>query len=66
MVARRDNRHATYSLPAGAIKAGVRWCQAAIVGMGGPLGKTKKVCECGIEDTSNENECLHGRLRGFA
>jgi hypothetical protein len=27
---------------------------AAIVGMGGPLGKTKKVTERGVEDTSNE------------
>jgi hypothetical protein len=26
---------------------------AAIVGMGGPLGKTKKVSERGIEDISN-------------
>ena len=28
--------------------------QAAIVGMGGPLGKTKKVSQRGIEDASNE------------
>jgi hypothetical protein len=28
--------------------------QAAVVGMGGPLGKTKKVSQRGIEDTSNE------------
>jgi hypothetical protein len=28
--------------------------QAAIVAMGGPLGKTKKVSQRGIEDTSNE------------
>src|SRR5260370_29284080 len=28
--------------------------QSAIVGMGGPLGKTKKVSPRGIEDTSNE------------
>ena len=28
--------------------------QAAIVGMGGPLGKTKKVTERGIGDLSNE------------
>jgi hypothetical protein len=27
---------------------------AAIVGMGGPLGKTKKVSARGVEDTSNE------------
>ncbi|MBU6296666.1 MAG: hypothetical protein KJS68_00365 [Alphaproteobacteria bacterium] len=28
--------------------------QAAIVAMGGPLGKTKKITQKGIEDTSNE------------
>ena len=28
--------------------------QAAIVGAGGPLGKTKKITERGIEDVSNE------------
>ena len=28
--------------------------QAVIVGMGGPLGKTKKVSQRGIEDISNE------------
>ena len=28
--------------------------QSAIVAMGGPLGKTKKVLQRGIEDTSNE------------
>jgi hypothetical protein len=28
--------------------------QSAIVGMGGPLGKTKKVSQRGIEDTNNE------------
>jgi hypothetical protein len=28
--------------------------EAAIVSMGGPLGKTKKVSERGITDTSNE------------
>jgi hypothetical protein len=28
--------------------------QAVIVGMGGPLGKTKKVSQRGIEDVSNE------------
>jgi hypothetical protein len=28
--------------------------RAAIVAMGGPLGKTKKVSQSGIEDTSNE------------
>lgn len=28
--------------------------QASVVGMGGPLGKTKKVTQLGVEDTSNE------------
>ena len=28
--------------------------QAAIVGMGGPLGKTKQVTQRGVDDTSNE------------
>ncbi len=35
-------------------KAWVEKHQTAIVGMGGPLGKTKKVSQRGIEDTSNE------------
>ena len=35
-------------------KAWVEKHQAAIVGMGGPLGKTKKVSQRGIEETSNE------------
>ena len=35
-------------------KAWVEKHQSAIVGMGGPLGKTKKVSHRGIEDTSNE------------
>jgi hypothetical protein len=34
-------------------KAWVEKHHAAIVGMGGPLGKTKKVSERGIEDISN-------------
>src|ERR1700751_2948940 len=34
-------------------KAWVETHHAAIVGMGGPLGKTKKVSEQGIEDISN-------------
>lgn len=34
-------------------KAWVEKHQAAIVSMGGPLGKTKKVTEHGIDDTSN-------------
>ncbi len=35
-------------------KAWVEKHQAAIAGMGGPLGKTKKVAQGGIEDVSNE------------
>ena len=35
-------------------KAWVEKHQAAIVSMGGPLGKTKKVNQQGIDDTSNE------------
>jgi hypothetical protein len=35
-------------------KAWVEKHQGAIVGMGGPLGKTKKVTRRGIEDVSNE------------
>ena len=35
-------------------KAWVEKHQAAIVAMGGPLGKTKKVTERGIDDASNQ------------
>jgi hypothetical protein len=35
-------------------KAWVEKYHAAIVGMGGPLGKTKKVTQRGIDDTSND------------
>jgi hypothetical protein len=35
-------------------KAWVERHQSAIVAMGGPLGKTKKVTQRGIDDTSNE------------
>ena len=35
-------------------KAWMEKHQAAVAGMGGPLGKTKKVTQRGIEDTSNE------------
>ena len=35
-------------------KAWVEKHNAAVVGMGGPLGKTKKITEGGIEDVSNE------------
>lgn len=35
-------------------KAWVEKYQPAIVSMGGPLGKTKKVSQRGVEDTSND------------
>ena len=35
-------------------KAWVEKHESAIVGMGGPLGKTKRVTQRGIEDVSNE------------
>ena len=35
-------------------KAWVEKHQSAIVGMGGPLGKTKKITQRGVEDVSNE------------
>jgi len=35
-------------------KAWVENHQGAIVGMGGPLGKTKKITQGGIEDVSND------------
>jgi hypothetical protein len=35
-------------------KAWIEKHQAAIVGTGGPLGKTKKVTERGVEDISNQ------------
>jgi len=35
-------------------KAWIEQNQAAIAGMGGPLGKTKKITQQGIVDTSNE------------
>jgi hypothetical protein len=35
-------------------KAWVEKHQSAIVGMGGPLGKTKEITQRGIEDVSNE------------
>ncbi len=36
------------------MEAWVEKHQAAIVGMGGPLGKTKKITQSGVEDISNE------------
>ena len=38
----------------GAWKSWMEKHQAAVVAMGGPLGKTKKITERGIEDVSNE------------
>ncbi len=47
-------RHAKMQEGLAAWKAWVEKHHAAIVGMGGPLGKTKKVSERGIEDISNQ------------
>ena len=41
-------------------KAWVEKHQAAIVDMGGPLGKTKRVDSSGVADISNELAGLHG------
>ncbi|HEY3777645.1 MAG TPA: hypothetical protein VGL35_06275 [Rhizomicrobium sp.] len=38
----------------GAWKSWMEKHQAAVVGMGGPLGKTKKITERGVEDVNNE------------
>ena len=46
-------------------KAWVEKHQGAIVAMGGPLDKTKKITQRGIEDISNEMGGLHGRPRGI-
>lgn len=46
-------RNAKMQAGMAAWKAWAEKHQAAIVGMGGPLGKTKKVSEFGIEDISN-------------
>ena len=48
-----EARHSQMQEGIAAWKAWVEKHQAAIVGMGGPLGKTKKVSEHGIEDISN-------------
>ena len=48
-----EARHAKMQEGIAAWKAWVEKHHAAIVGMGGPLGKTKKVSERGIEDVSN-------------
>ena len=49
-----DERRAREREGVAAWKAWVERNQSAIVAMGGPLGKTKKVTQRGIDDTSNE------------
>jgi hypothetical protein len=49
-----SERHAKQQQGIAAWKAWAEKHQAAIVGMGGPLGKTKKITQHGIEDTANE------------
>jgi hypothetical protein len=49
-----SERHAKQQQGIAAWKAWNEKHHAAIVGMGGPLGKTKKVTQQGFEDTSNE------------
>lgn len=48
-----EARQAKMQVGIAAWKAWAEKHHAAIVGMGGPLGKTKKVSERGIEDISN-------------
>jgi hypothetical protein len=48
-----EARHAKTQEGIAAWKAWVEKHRAAIIGVGGPLGKTKKVSERGIEDVSN-------------
>ncbi|MBO0733958.1 MAG: hypothetical protein J2P49_06520 [Methylocapsa sp.] len=49
-----EERNAKMQAGIAAWKAWAEKHQSAIVGMGGPLGKTKKVSQQGIADTSNE------------
>jgi hypothetical protein len=49
-----DDRRAREREGMAAWRAWAEKHQAAIVGTGGPLGKTKKVTQRGIEDTSNQ------------
>src|SRR5215468_6450253 len=49
-----EARHSQMQEGIAAWKAWVEKHQAAIVGMGGPLGKTKKITQKGIEDESND------------
>jgi hypothetical protein len=46
-------------------KAWVEKHHGAIVAMGGPLGKTKKITQRGIEDISKRDGSLHGRPSGI-
>jgi hypothetical protein len=48
-----EARHTKMQEGIAAWKAGVEKHQAAIVGVGGPLGKTKQVTQHGVEDVSN-------------
>ena len=49
-----SEREAKHKEGIAAWKAWAEKHHAVIVGMGGPLGKTKKVTQHGVEDTSNE------------
>jgi len=49
-----DERRAKEQEGVAAWKAWAEEHQTAIVGMGGPLGKTRKVTQRGVEDTSND------------
>jgi len=49
-----DKRNARLQEGVAAWKSWAEKHHNAIVSMGGPLGQTKKVSSCGIEDTSNE------------
>ena len=51
---REAERLAKHQEGIAAWKSWVEKHQAAIVGMGGPLGKTKKVSQRGMEEASNE------------
>lgn len=49
-----EERRASEQRGIAAWKAWMEKYQAALVGMGGPLGKTKRITPQGIADTSNE------------
>ena len=59
-----EARHTKMQEGIAAWKAWVEKHHAAIVGMGGPLGKTKKVSEHGIEDISNLMSAYTGDRAG--